>query len=436
PPPPPPPTSTAAPIAVAAPVAIISDDFAPLAELPANDVGGGQLTTLVHMSVTADSQCHIRIAAEEPSTQTMYTITRMRDLEAEARIGMMTATTHAVRARTAMTATLVGLGADVNLREQRRLAAIEVKVQQQRLAAIEAGLSVRVRERQSGATAAAGIDASLQIDAQHERQYQLEYQQAELRANMALTARASLLSLCVASGADINRRARALQLEKQRIVWAYQIRAGWEQMLIRSGANPDLRAELRLHAENQRSQQRAQVIADQQLRVSLALQAQTQLTGYLVGLGAVARPPMPADLDDYRSEAPSPEFGWVAGRWVWANLQWTWIRGGWIDRQSGFASATTVNNDARPNTNNASVGVNVGGNVGVGATVPSNPISIGPVIIDHRGISLPTGVVVEPRRPAPGPVVTDHRGPAPVTPSPTSAPRPKAKPAPTVRDHR
>ena len=421
-----------APVAVAAPTVLPTDDFAPLTELPAGDVGGAQLTTLVHMSVTADSQCHIRIAAQEPSTQTMYTLTRMRDLEAEARIGAMTATTHAVRARTAMTATLVSLGADVTLREQRRLAVLQLKIHRQRLDAIEAGAKVRWRERQAGISAAANIEASLQINAQYERQYQLEYQRAELRATMAMTARTSLLSLCVAGGADLNRRERLRQLEKQRILWAYQIRSGWEQALIGNGANRDLRAELRLHAENQRSQQRATAFADQQLRVRLALQAQTQLTGYLVGLGAVARPPMPADIDDYRSEAPSPEFGWVAGRWVWTNLQWTWTSGGWIDRQSGFASATTVNNDPRPNTGDASVGVNVG----VGVALPSNSISVGPVVVDHRGISLPTGVVVGPGRPAPSPIVTDHRGPAPVAPNPTPAPRPKANPAPTVRDHR
>jgi hypothetical protein len=340
-----------------------------------------------------------------------------------------------VRARTAMTATLVGLGADIHLREQRRLAAIELKVHQQRLASIEAGVSIRGRERQAGITAAANIEASLQIDAEHERQYQLEYQQAERRATMALTARTSLMSLCVAGGADLNRRQRLVQLEKQRIVWAFQIRSSWEQSLIRSGANPDLRAELRVSVDNQRAQQRAKVFADQQLRVRLALQAQTQLTGYLVGLGAVARPPMPAPIDDYRSEAPSPEFGWKAGHWVWANLQWTWISGGWIDRQSGFASVTTVNNDPRPSVPTSSGGG--GGTIGVGVSLPSNPISVGPVVIDHRGISLPTGaVVVEPRRPTPGPVVTDHRSPAAPTPPATPAPRPKASPGPTVRDHR
>ncbi len=432
------PPAPPAPIAVAAPVVLTVDDFAPLVELPAGDLGGGQMTTLVHMSVTADSQCHIRVVAEEPTTQTLYKLTRMRDLEAEARIGAMTATTHAVRARTAFTSSLVALGADINLREQRRLAAVELKVHQQRLASIEAGASIRVRERQAGIAAAANIEASLQIDAQHERQYQLEYQQAELRANMAMTARTSLVSLCVAGGADLNRRARLLQLEKQRVVWAFQIRSSWEQSLIRSGANPDLRAELRVSVDNQRAQKRAKVFADQQLRLSLALQAQTQLTGYLVGLGAVARPPMPAPIDDFRSEAPSPEFGWRAGNWVWANLQWTWISGGWIDRQSGFASATTVNNDPRPSIPTSSgSGDNVGGSIGVGVSLPSNPISVGPVVIDHRGISLPTGtVVVEPRRPSSGPVVTDHRTPAAPTPAAPTAPRPKAQAAPTVRDHR
>ncbi len=424
------PTAPPAPLAVAAPVVMTAVDFAPLMELPAGDLGGGQMTTLVHMSVTADSQCHIRVVAEEPTTQTMYKLTRMRDLEAEARIGAMAATTHAVRARTVFTSSLVALGADINLREQRRLAAIELNVHQQRLAAIEAGASIRVGERQAGIAAAANIEASLQIDAQHERQYQLEYQQAELRANMAMTARTSLVSLCVAGGADLNRRQRLVQLEKQRVVWAFQIRSSWEQSLIRVGANPDLRAELRVSVDNQRAQNRAKVFADQQLRHNLALQAQAQLTGYLVGLGAVARPPMPAPIDDYRSEAPSPEFGWTAGQWVWANLQWTWISGQWINRQSGFASATTVNNDPRPNI---PLGGGGNGSIGIGVSLPSNPISVGPVVIDHRGISLPPGtVVVEPRRPTSGPVVTDHRTPA----APTPAPRPKAPPAPTVRDHR
>ena len=54
-----------------------------------------------------------------------------------------------------------------------------------------------------------------------------------------------------------------------------------------------------------------------------------------------------SDLDDYRSEAPSPEFGWVAGRWVWANLQWTWIRGGWKCQDTNGWSGTSVKSSVR-----------------------------------------------------------------------------------------
>ncbi|HPH70330.1 MAG TPA: hypothetical protein PLF40_31485, partial [Kofleriaceae bacterium] len=405
-------------------------DFAPLTELPADDLGGGPSTTLMHMSLTDASNCTIRIAAEDPTTQALYTVTRMRDLEAEARIGAMTATTHAVHARASLTANLVGLGADVNAREQRRLAAIELKAHQARLASLEAGVAIQRRERADNAAAAANLEASLQISSERQRQFELEYAKAEAQAQLAFTTRTRLINGWVAAGADLQRRQRLVQLEKQRVIWAFQVRSSWQQSLIRMGANPDRRAELRLQLERERAQRagaRAQASmeatikaqAEYDARLQLALNVQTRLTAQLVGLGAVVRPPMPAPLDDFRGEAPSPEFTWVGGRWVWANLQWTWENGGWIDRHTGFSLAATVNNDPRP-----VVGGSVEGNVSGSISIPTIPtIPTGPVVIDHRGVSVSVPISV--------PVVIDHRGSAPAPATAPVRPVPPPPPAPT-----
>lgn len=38
----------------------------------------------------------------------------------------------------------------------------------------------------------------------------------------------------------------------------------------------------------------------------------------------------PPVVQEVRSPAPGPEFGWVQGHWAWQNNQWVWQTGHWF----------------------------------------------------------------------------------------------------------
>lgn len=69
----------------------------------------------------------------------------------------------------------------------------------------------------------------------------------------------------------------------------------------------------------------------EQRRLDIALHARDRLRQRFLAWGAVARPPMPALLDEEPGDPPYPGAIWTAGKWVWSNGRWEWRAGYWSD---------------------------------------------------------------------------------------------------------
>lgn len=60
-----------------------------------------------------------------------------------------------------------------------------------------------------------------------------------------------------------------------------------------------------------------------------ALHVRQRVRTYLVGLGAVARPPRPAPRPEVPGPSPHVDAEWVAGHWIWEATAWVWHEGYW-----------------------------------------------------------------------------------------------------------
>ena len=150
------------------------------------------------------------------------------------------------------------------------------------------------------------------------------------------------------------------------------------------------------------------------MQTVIALRARTQLRGYLVGLGAVERPPMPELIVEAHGGAPFDGAVWLEGHWTWSGARWAWTHGGWKDpgrfSETGGGEIAVVVAPPTP------VVVEAPTPVIVVATPPAPTIAITPVVIPP----IPTIVIgahpTAPHRPPPAPraprkdpVVRDHR---------------------------
>jgi hypothetical protein len=122
----------------------------------------------------------------------------------------------------------------------------------------------------------------------------------------------------------------------------------------------------------------------------------TQVTGYLVAMGARQRPPRPELQIEERGTPPFPDATWIAGRWDWNEPRWawTWVAGRWTD-------STRFGNTGGD--------VVVGGPVTPPVLVPSGGTT---VVVPPVGIGV--GVRIEPVRvrrepPPPRKPVREHR---------------------------
>lgn len=90
----------------------------------------------------------------------------------------------------------------------------------------------------------------------------------------------------------------------------------------------------RPHAETARPPQTpdqrllAEVRAAEELEAE-AMHVRQRVRTYLVGLGAVARPPRPAPRPDEPGPKPVDDAEWVAGEWIWEATAWVWYAGYW-----------------------------------------------------------------------------------------------------------
>lgn len=361
-------TASVDPNAAGAVVGASIDDHV---ELAPGDVGGGRLVARAHLTAPADGPCIVAGVADDPTVTGEFTVSRVHDLDAEAHERVVVATAAAVQLRSRLSTQLVGLGADADARERRRLA-FEAEAQRRHL-------------------------------------------EAEARAELALRA-------------ETERRQRiAIVVEQQRQL-AFAARARLEGVLVLWGADAGLRArqraelELRANAERAEHDRRihieAELIAERErAQVAIALRARTQLRGYLVGLGAVERPPMPALIVEARGTTPFDGAVWLEGHWTWSDAQWTWTRGGWKD----------------PGRFGETGG---GGEIAVVAPAPSPVVVVAPpaVVISAPPPPPSAGAVVVVTPAIPTIVISGHaRVPAhPHRPPPP----PPARKDPVVRDHR
>jgi hypothetical protein len=108
-------------------VRVRTDDIA----LPAGDVGAGRVTNTVRIEAIADGACSIGAVTDDPTVAGAYTVTRVRDLDAETEARAMAEHDAAVHARTLVSARLVLDGADANARQARIDAAALVRFEAQ-----------------------------------------------------------------------------------------------------------------------------------------------------------------------------------------------------------------------------------------------------------------------------------------------------------------
>jgi hypothetical protein len=247
-------------------------------ELPPGDIGRGRLAHTVHVVTKGDGVCAVTAAADDANVMGSYQVTRIRDLDAEARLRVMATNSAAMTVRGKLQARLVAHGADPHALERRRAAEAEARLR------IEA-------------EARAKVEARLEVEAQAE---------AHVRS-VSMEARYALRGRCVRQGADPERRTR-IALQEQAV-------ARQTQETYRIDAEAHARLALDL----------------EQRRLDLALRARTDLRTRLVALGAIPRPPMPALLAEEPGDPPFPGARWTPGRWVWMNGHWEWQAGYWSD---------------------------------------------------------------------------------------------------------
>ena len=404
-------------------------------ELPPGDIGAGRATARVHVATTGDGAC--TLATDDPMIAASFRVTRVRDLDAEARERMMAANTAAASVRVAVRGQLVDLGADPEARAKRLRAEAEARARIEAEQAAERARIEAERARIAGEQAA----VRARIDAEHAAaRARIEAEQAAERARIE-EERAAVRVRMEAQQAEARARVEAelrakAEIEVRRREMVMEVRGRLEAWLVICGADPGLRArlaaqaraereahariEIELRLERERREQialqarlererqerevrerRARELEERRQRdLGLALATRAQLAAYLVTLGARERPPMPAAISESPGAAPFPSARWTAGRWRWSGIEWTWDAGYWSDPTVFGAT---------------------GGDVVV--TAPAPPVvvttSAPPVVVTTP--SLPISVTIDPPRPP----VVDHRAPPPPPPATT-----------TVRDHR
>ncbi|MFN0251208.1 MAG: hypothetical protein ACKV2T_30310 [Kofleriaceae bacterium] len=157
--------------------------------LPIGDVGRGRLAKNVHVTTTGAGMCVVTAIADDADVLATYRVTRVRDLDAEARLAVMATRSAGMSVRAKLQARLVAHGADAELRQREERAAIEARY-----------------------AAEANAHAELEIRTEQEEQWRI----------MALHARAQLRGRCEGNGADPDRRQRIA--DEQRIAEEARVR--------------------------------------------------------------------------------------------------------------------------------------------------------------------------------------------------------------------
>jgi hypothetical protein len=330
-------------------------------ELAPGDVGQGRVGDNVRVETTAPGECTVTATAEDPAVSGAFVVSRIRNLDEEAREARVQAQQGAIAMRSTVTAHLVAQGADPDAR-YRRLAA--------------------------------DAEARARIAAEREARRRIELEDQRKREEAARVKREAELVLRARIDAE-----------------AYSVRELWVHYLVSTcHGDPNARAE-RLAAEN----------AAFHMRGELAIQLRVRVRGYLLQLGAREIPPMPALLVENRGAPPMEGWEWTAGAWTFNRTRWVWewTAGSWRDNTT-FGSSSSDEVRAMPETpTTTTFGTTTAADSGsVTVTAPPVPVVIPVVItVGSHGGARPPVVVAQPRhqtRPAPkprtpDPTVRDHR---------------------------
>lgn len=90
----------------------------------------------------------------------------------------------------------------------------------------------------------------------------------------------------------------------------------------------------------------AEVSAAEALEVE-AMHVRQRVRTFLVGLGAVARPPRPEPRPELPGPKPVDDAEWIAGEWIWEATAWVWYEGywDWVGYVAGDPPRDTWNGD-------------------------------------------------------------------------------------------
>ena len=246
--------------------AAVSDDIA----LPPGDVGAGTLSKKLRLAAATAGACSLTATADDATVAGTFDVTRVRDLEAEARAASELRRAAAIDARAHVIAQLTASGADPDLRF-RLAAAAEVR---SAVAAAEADRRAAIVTAEANARVAAAFEVRGQIEGE-------------------LAGWGAVAGMHARLVAEREAAAAAVSLERDAI------------------------AQAKLDAE--------------QRRMTAAIAARGEVRAYLVALGARERPAMPDPIDEPHDTAPFAGATWLDGHWTWSGDAWEWTKGGWND---------------------------------------------------------------------------------------------------------
>jgi hypothetical protein len=454
----------------------VAQSMPEITELAPGDVGAGRLNAHVDLATPMDVTCSVSAIAEEANVVATYDLTRVRDLDAEARERQIAATAGAHAVRGQLTAQLIVVGADPDGLRKRREAEANARAQAVAQAEAERRRTQAIADAQRAEREAAEAAArakrqaiadaerakrQAQLDADRERaeserlrvQATLEMQ-AKLKVSIelqhtqaALGTREYLIAyLAGECHADPHKRQREraelaareeqqqLKLEVEldaRMKLEANVRAEREAREAKVRAEREARAAIEADA---RATREAKAAAERDARIALELEARrareaektrrievalsvrADLQASLVRIGARERPPMPALIAESPGTRPFDGAAWISGHWQWTGGEWSWVAGGWRDTTTFGASG--------------SVG---GAIVTVGATAAGVVIDTPPYTDPSIGVQpdVPVTTTVRDHRTSDTPIVRDHR-----TGSEPTVRDHRTKDEPVVRDHR
>lgn len=435
-------------------------------ELPPGDVGRTRAVAEVQVVTEAPGACVLTALADDPDVAGGFRVSRIRDLDAEAREARAIAQQRGIEVRGSFSTHLVALGADPDARAKREAAEAmlraerEAKREAERQAQLDAEAKL-YEERQAKLEVArrAQLEIDLKLRAEREvkeREARLVREERERAERVQVEARLQIereARLKIEMEARLKLQIR-IELEARITAQATALRGAYLTYLVGMGGDLHARerrirerreAELRVAMQVEyetRVRAQGQLEAERKLRMELELRARlaasarVSMSDYLVSLGARKRPPMPAIIVEQPGSRPFDGAVWIAGKWSWSGVEWTWTAGAWMDE-------TVMGNGG-------------GGQVVVGTRRDPAPVVVRQppaVVVQPPAVVVqPPTVVVQPPQPPtvviPTGVSVDLGGigvnvnvgggarpaPRPRPPVVTQPPRPTQ--GPTVRDHR